>query len=92
MEVEGKKLDNPQTTCRGKTCVENIGKSGKFLVWKKGKNDKDKMMFLFDAIKEVDADGNIVGKAGGKEGKHSFNNFAQLDFDFTEIKKVRFLV
>ncbi|KAK3732896.1 hypothetical protein QZH41_012663 [Actinostola sp. cb2023] len=85
-----KKLTKPRYTCVRNVCVRNIGQSGKFEIMRKGGNETNKMVIEFDSILEVDANGTIVGKKGGKDAKHSFKSFAPLDFEFTELVNVTY--
>ncbi|XP_031565543.1 skeletal aspartic acid-rich protein 2-like isoform X3 [Actinia tenebrosa] len=85
--AEAKKLSTPRVTCNGGVCIKNHGRSGKFSV-SRGNESEDAINTItieFDSIKEVDADGNEVGTTGPKLGKHAFNSFAPLDFDFTDV-------
>ncbi|XP_032229766.2 skeletal aspartic acid-rich protein 1 [Nematostella vectensis] len=58
------------------------GKSGKMMIHKKGQTPSDGLMVSYEDLKEVDQGGSDVGMSGGT--KHSFNNFATLNFTFTD--------
>lgn len=56
--------------------VDILGRSGKMRIERGNSN----VQITFDALRELDSEGNIVGKQG--KDKHSINNFAQVDFSF----------
>jgi len=65
-------------TNTSQTKIKILGQSGKMTITPpKG----DPVMVTMDFLKELDASGNEVGKAGSK--KHSINTFAAQDFTFT---------
>jgi hypothetical protein len=71
--------------------VKALGQSGKLVLTKNITNGntttEESVTVNFSALRERDINGEIVGKAG--KVKHSFENFAQLEFavsNFTEAK------
>ena len=64
-----------------------MGQSGKIQVTKVNSQEKSDLnssiKITFDSIQEKDSNGNIIGKSG--KAKHSFNNFASLDFTVSSI-------
>jgi len=73
----------------GKVAVKIIGKSGKFTVYNKAKGlgDANKVTVEMDALREIDASGNEVGKSGSI--KHSINTFAAQDFQISAPESVK---
>lgn len=59
--------------------VNILGQSGKINL--ENKNTKSKVQITMDGLRELDANGNLVGKKGNP--KHSINNFAQVEFAFS---------
>jgi hypothetical protein len=72
--------------------VKVLGHSGKIQIAKNYSNGntttEETVTINFSALKERDAQGNEVGKTGSV--KHSFNNFAQLDFAVSEVVETKF--
>lgn len=72
--------------------VSVMGKSGKIKIFKKSENlteqIEEEVNIRFGSLSEKDENGTEVGKAGPI--KHSFNNFAQLDFSVTPITPILF--
>jgi len=70
--------------------VDALGKSGKISIQKSIKRDNtteiNKVTLDFSSLKELDINGTEVGKSGSF--KHSFNNFATLDFTISETSEV----
>jgi hypothetical protein len=70
--------------------VEALGKSGKIRINKSIKRDNttesNTITLDFSSLKELDVNGTEVGKSG--ETKHSFNNFAQMDFTISQSNVV----
>lgn len=67
------------------------GKSGKMTIGYGDEPERDsgKVMVTFDAIREVTADGTEIGSSGGQA--HGFNTFANLDVEFSTIKKDQYM-
>lgn len=65
--------------------VKALGKSGKISISRGKTSDANfkEVTINFSSLKEVDTNGNYV--IGGGSNKHSFENFAQLDFTFSPI-------
>ena len=65
--------------------VEVKGRSGSVHLWRKLPNgNKTKALVMrFDALKELSANSDVVGKTG--QVKHSFNSFASQDFIFSAV-------
>ncbi|XP_061163394.1 skeletal aspartic acid-rich protein 1-like [Saccostrea echinata] len=70
--------------------VKIQGQSGGMTIGKAKNPDQDNnaVKIKFDAIQEKDSSGNIVGASGN--AKHSFNNFAQLDFVFSSLRDTEY--
>jgi hypothetical protein len=70
--------------------VYALGKSGKIiinrLIRRDNTTENNSVTFDFSSLKELDINGTEVGKSG--PNKHSFNNFATLDFKISETSKV----
>ena len=66
------------------------GQSGKITIGRADPPSKDpnSVTVQMDELKEVDKDGNEVGKTGNP--KHSFNSFASQDFTFGDLKSVTY--
>lgn len=64
------------------------GQSGKIEISYDAQGDSSKMTFQVDAIKEVDSQGEEVGKTGAK--KHSLNTLASQKFNFSSINGVAY--
>ena len=56
--------------------VEVKGQSGKMTL----SNGPNEIMVEMDYLRELDADGNVVGDSGPNSGKHSRDTFANVDF------------
>lgn len=70
--------DFEMKTNTSQTKIKILGQSGKMTITPpKG----DAVMVTMDFLRELDANGNEVGKSGSK--KHSINTFAAQDFTFT---------
>lgn len=69
----------------GDILVNVKGQSGKIAVTKAAndKEAKSTATITMKSLYEKDKDGNIIGTSGNK--KHSFNNFAQLEFAFSPL-------
>jgi len=69
--------------------VNVSGQSGKFSAYRQaqGPSDPGKVVIEMDALREVDASGKQVGKAGST--KHSIENFASQSFTFSSPKTVK---
>lgn len=66
-----------KTVTVGNFTTKVKGQSGKIAVYK-GTNESNGITITFDAIHEIDT-------AGEKIQKHSYNNFAQLTFTFSDL-------
>jgi len=62
--------------------VKVQGRSGGITVMRADGNETEAVMVKLDALKEVDSNGNEVGKSGAI--KHVFNTIASLDFSVTK--------
>lgn len=67
---------------RGDIVLKVLGQSGKIKIRRRGESEVNAVAINFDAMRELDSDGNTVG--GGNDG-HSFNSFASQDFTISEI-------
>jgi hypothetical protein len=67
---------NDKTLDVGGVTVKILGQSGKINI----ENGDSTVQVTMDALREIDANGNIVGKKGNP--KHSINTFATTDFTF----------
>jgi hypothetical protein len=72
--------------------VKALGHSGKISLSRtfnttNGTESND-VIINFSHLKELDMNGNEVGKSGSQ--KHSFNNFAQLDFTVSDVNQVKY--
>ncbi|XP_062566809.1 skeletal aspartic acid-rich protein 1-like [Saccostrea cucullata] len=76
---------DPEVSAEG-VFVKIQGQSGGMTIGKTKNPDQDNnaVKIKFDAIQEKDSSGNVVGTSGN--AKHSFNNFAQLDFTFSSLR------
>lgn len=65
--------------------VRILGQSGKFIMGRKSNpsEDPNALKVAFDAIRELNKDGAVIGKSG--RVKHSFNTFASQSFVFSNI-------
>lgn len=72
--------------------IKILGQSGKMEVTRAAAvtptTDKETITITMSSLKEKDADGNEVGKGG--DTKHSYQNFAQLDFTFSDFEDTNF--
>jgi hypothetical protein len=61
------------------------GQSGGMIIGRAQNPDQDNnaVKIKFDAIQEMNSEGDVIGTSGN--AKHSFNNFAQLDFTFSSL-------
>lgn len=70
--------------------VQALGKSGKIRIIKtltsNNKTETNEVTFDFSSLREVDINGTAVGTSG--QEKHSFNNFAQLDFKTSAVNNI----
>jgi len=77
---------------KGNIHVKALGHSGKILInqitIKDNKTEENPVTLDFSYLKELDELGNEIGKSGNT--KHSFNNFAQLDFSITKNQEVKY--
>lgn len=69
----------------GGVFVRVLGQSGKFVMGRTSNpsEDPNALKVAFDAIRELDKDGAVIGKGG--RVKHSFNTFASQSFMFSNI-------
>ncbi|EDO34177.1 predicted protein [Nematostella vectensis] len=72
----------------GDVNVHVSGKSGKIAICFKDQPKEDCLTFRFEDLGERDSNGNPVGQAGSV--KHNFNNFAQLDFQLSDVVQDKF--
>ena len=77
--------ENSTEISTGGVFVRVLGQSGKILMGRtrNPSEDPNRLMVDFDAISELDKDGNVIGKSG--RVKHSFNTFAKQSFTFSNI-------
>lgn len=72
--------------------VKVMGQSGKISITSTqtvgGVDKVDTITINFSSLKEKDSSGNEVGKNGSV--KHSFNNFATMDFEVSKVTTVKF--
>lgn len=61
-----------------KMLLKVMGQSGKFMFYDSGGSESSGITVTMDTLKEVDAQGNEVGKSGSV--KHSINSFASQSF------------
>ena len=71
--------------------VKALGQSGKITINKSIKSsdgtiEDNEVTLDFSSLTELDINGTVIGKSGNF--KHSFNNFAQLDFKVSEVTTV----
>jgi hypothetical protein len=70
--------------------IEALGKSGKIRInksiTKDNTTESNTITLDFSSLKELDVNGTEVGKSG--QIKHSFNNFAQMDFKISQTTNV----
>ena len=73
-----------------------LGQSGKIMIELTGNNtegnfsrpNENRLTFEVDEIKEVDTQGNVVGKTGAK--KHAVNSLASEKFTFSKVDNVSY--
>ncbi|XP_048760254.2 acidic skeletal organic matrix protein-like [Ostrea edulis] len=77
---------NDTTISAEKVYLKIQGQSGGMVIGRVQNPDQDNnaVKIKFDAIQEVNSAGVAVGASG--RSKHSFNNFAQLDFTFSSLE------
>ncbi len=71
-----------QTASVGQIKVEQEGQSGKIKFFLDGEIDKPPVFMIFDSLKELDDQGNVIGDAGRE--KHSYNSLPKNVFTFYE--------
>lgn len=74
-----------KTVTQGGITTKVKGQSGKISLYPAGKTESQGVTITFDAIKEADADG-VINEQG-----HFFNNFARLDFTFSDIEQTTYV-
>lgn len=77
--------ENTTAITVGGVFVRVLGQSGKFIMGRTSNPNEDPnaLKVAFDAIRELDKDGAVIGKGG--RVKHSFNTFASQSFMFSNI-------
>lgn len=76
----GRRLENKSIQAAGLN-VNILGRSGKMNI----ANGNSVVQVTMDALRELDADGNEVGKTGNP--KHSIETFASQDFTFSAVEE-----
>lgn len=74
------------------TEVDVLGQSGKIMIFdgELGKSDPDRVTMTMDYLHELDANDQVVGKAGPPARKHSTETFANQRFTYSGIEEVLF--
>lgn len=67
--------------------VKVLGQSGKIMMSRSEniQSDENRVTVEMDEIKETDMSGNPVGAGGAPATKHSFNTFANQEFEYSEV-------
>ncbi|XP_076088901.1 uncharacterized protein LOC143059307 [Mytilus galloprovincialis] len=67
--------------------VKVLGQSGKIMMSRSEniESDENRVTVEMDEIKETDLSGNPVGAGGSPATKHSFNTFANQQFEYSEV-------
>lgn len=67
--------------------VKVLGQSGKIMMSRSEniESDENRVTVEMDEIKETDLSGNPVGAGGAPATKHSFNTFANQQFEYSEV-------
>ena len=82
-------LGDEEVTSEG-VSVKIQGQSGGMTIGRTANPDLDNnaVKIKFDAIQEKDENGEVVGTSGNQ--KHSFNNFAQLPFEISNLEDTKY--
>lgn len=90
--INAQKKPEDRNMTMGDINVKALGHSGKIRIQKEfkteNKTETNTVTLDFSSLRELDQDGNQVGKSG--KIKHSYNNFAQLDFTVGKVNQIQY--